>query len=568
MDPRVTAEICQQQGDSACEKRQYSEAIKHYIKTIGYLEPSYVITRFKDPQHAEHLVKYLEALNKHGLETKQHTTLRFNCYTKLRSDQKLKDEVEACIVAAREKREPSFDLETAVQVLVLAGSKVYKDHALALAQAHHLHSFYTKMLSETHDYALILDYLRDVETKIARDILQTYGNDMMIAFHQLADGTLECFLDFLVRACTEGLKARPDSDDQERLNPDDIARVFLTFPVDHYKVLESYVRFLETEGELDKVSKDVWNTIIELATTLLHEDDAKTWFEKGRGKFDSEQLLLFFRAEKARFGILLVYDFLGYYQEIFKISSNREIPDVCVRYGRRDPDLWRLGLDRLCRSRDPDNLVRLIAAITENDAMPVLAVISICLKAGPFATLGLIRQAVETTFRRQQETIAQLQAQYREVEAEVTKWEDLCQDLTYQHFIAKASKCAGCKQAIDLPAKHFFCGHSFHMACLGDDLTKCPVCKGTQEKTVQLKVESYRAGRKRLKKNIDPAEKYRFKLLDHLNAEDYQLQGAAEKEPDTFARLCECLAGDLLNPDEDKEKLLEAKKLHAEYTQH
>jgi len=42
----------------------YKEAIKKYIDTIGFTNPSYVIQRFLDVQQLENLTTYLEALSR------------------------------------------------------------------------------------------------------------------------------------------------------------------------------------------------------------------------------------------------------------------------------------------------------------------------------------------------------------------------------------------------------------------------------------------------------------------------------------------------------------------------
>ena len=56
--------------------------MKNYLKTLGHLEPSYVITRYLDAHKIDHLTEYLQALHKERLATEDHTTLLLNCYTK------------------------------------------------------------------------------------------------------------------------------------------------------------------------------------------------------------------------------------------------------------------------------------------------------------------------------------------------------------------------------------------------------------------------------------------------------------------------------------------------------
>ena len=54
-----------------------------HVKTIGTLEPSYVIQKFLDAQKIHNLTAYLQALHRKGLASEDHTTLLLNCYFSL-----------------------------------------------------------------------------------------------------------------------------------------------------------------------------------------------------------------------------------------------------------------------------------------------------------------------------------------------------------------------------------------------------------------------------------------------------------------------------------------------------
>lgn len=77
-------------------KGEFDRAISQYIKTIGRLEPSYVIRKFLDAQRIHNLTLYLQALHEKGLANPDHTTLLFNCYTKLKDEKKLDEFIKAC----------------------------------------------------------------------------------------------------------------------------------------------------------------------------------------------------------------------------------------------------------------------------------------------------------------------------------------------------------------------------------------------------------------------------------------------------------------------------------------
>lgn len=60
-------------------------------RTIGKLEPSYVIRKFLDAQRIHNLTAYLQTLHRQSLANADHTTLLLNCYTKLKDSSKLEE---------------------------------------------------------------------------------------------------------------------------------------------------------------------------------------------------------------------------------------------------------------------------------------------------------------------------------------------------------------------------------------------------------------------------------------------------------------------------------------------
>lgn len=59
-DPEGLADIFRQYGDHLYGKGDFLGAVEQYSKTIGYLEPSYVIRRFLDSRHINFLTDFLQ----------------------------------------------------------------------------------------------------------------------------------------------------------------------------------------------------------------------------------------------------------------------------------------------------------------------------------------------------------------------------------------------------------------------------------------------------------------------------------------------------------------------------
>lgn len=123
-----------------------------YIKTIGYIEPSYVIRKFLDAQRMPQLASYLEALHQQGLANSEHTTLLINCYTKLKEKEKLH------LFIYSDQAGIHFDIAMAVEVLRKASCY---EEALHLSKKHNLFTTYLKIeLEDRQNYHEALDYIK------------------------------------------------------------------------------------------------------------------------------------------------------------------------------------------------------------------------------------------------------------------------------------------------------------------------------------------------------------------------------------------------------------------------
>lgn len=140
-------------------KGDHNGAIEQYIKTIGKLEPSYVIRKFLDSQYIDNLTTYLQALHKHGHATEDHTTLLLNGYTKLNHTDKLKK-----FIMTKDK-DVDFDVEIVIKVCRL----VSPEDALMLAQKHNKHEWYLRIqIEDKCEYKKALEYMANLDFEEVR----------------------------------------------------------------------------------------------------------------------------------------------------------------------------------------------------------------------------------------------------------------------------------------------------------------------------------------------------------------------------------------------------------------
>jgi hypothetical protein len=155
------------------------------MKTIGYLEPSYIIRKFLDSQRIVNLTDYLQQLHKLKLANQDHTTLLLNCYTKLKDESRLNSFLL--------QQNVEFDIDTAIKVLRQSG---YCKQALELCEKHSKHEDYLKIqLEHLHDHTCALNYISKLDNTSAVFNLKKYGKLLMA---NIPDKTVE----FLKRLCS------------------------------------------------------------------------------------------------------------------------------------------------------------------------------------------------------------------------------------------------------------------------------------------------------------------------------------------------------------------------------
>ncbi|KAG0185380.1 hypothetical protein DFQ28_009464 [Apophysomyces sp. BC1034] len=169
-DDASIAEIFKKYGDHLYSKGDYDGAMEQYIRTIGQLEPSYIIRKFLDAQRIYNLTNYLQELHSKGLANADHTTLLLNCYTKLKDVSRLDHFIKT-------DTDLNFDLETAISVCRQAG---YYEHAVYLAEKFQEHDLYLDIVIEDmRNYDTAISYIRKLNYQEADNNLRKYSKTLL-----------------------------------------------------------------------------------------------------------------------------------------------------------------------------------------------------------------------------------------------------------------------------------------------------------------------------------------------------------------------------------------------------
>ncbi|XP_028167464.1 vacuolar protein sorting-associated protein 11 homolog [Ostrinia furnacalis] len=479
-DVEGLTEIYKQYGDHLYSKGDLKGAIDQYVKTIGWLETSYVIRKYLESRHLEPLVLYLEELHKKGYATEDHTTLLLTCYVKIdQHDQqgKLKE-----FINSKDKA-IDFDVDVAIKVV----RQVSVDDALSLAAVHKRHDWYLKMvLEDKKDYKRALDYMHDLEFDDADLYMRRHGH--LLIQHEPEESTK-----FLKSLCTDYRpRNKPLVDEStlqgrtrpaERALPDDYIHMFLSNS-------ERLIEFLEhmTAAQFE-CSKLVYNALIEhyihvwakseATEKLQYEAKVMKVLKDPEANYDKDQTLVICQMLNFKAGILYLYEESKLWRA--QVSLHMRSGDaegalaVCRRRGAVCPRLW---LDVLWWPPPAACLPELLRVIDSEKLLSPILVID-CLASTPTYTLGDVRKYLMNVLKNESDVISREQELAEKYRSESEKMKAQIQKIQNEPVTFQSSRCAACNRPLELPSVHFLCQHSFHQHCFqsySESEAECPAC--------------------------------------------------------------------------------------------
>uniref|UniRef100_H2ZAB8 Vacuolar protein sorting-associated protein 11 homolog n=1 Tax=Ciona savignyi TaxID=51511 RepID=H2ZAB8_CIOSA len=532
-------DIFKQYGDHLYSKGDFDGAIAQYIKTIGRLEPSYIIRKFLDAQQIRNLTFYLQAMHERGLANEDHTTLLLNCFTKLKDVDNLNKFI---------MTELHFDVETAIRVCRQAG---YYEHALQLAEKHHKHKWYLKIqLEDTHQHRKALAYIRQLPFNEAENSVKRYGkalvthvpeettdllkllctdvnsfNFYLIFFYSTSNlinnKYIYCsFQDIFPLIGISPITNHPDYQPSKPTNPQlstrsvsksngvDFIHIFVNSPDMLVKFLEHLIKVQ------DNAPETVYNTLLELylqklanpneikleslALNLLKEISVK--------RYDTDQALLLCQMNDFRPGILFLYQACKLYQQILRYHMDHEahglVVDTCRRYGGEDGALWQQALTYFAKQQGHHATNETIGSLTshphieKHNLLPPLLVVQL-LSKNSTVTLGVVRDYILRRIRQESDEIENCEKSIADYQVETQEMKNKIEQLKTGATIFQETRCSLCSFELELPTLHFLCQHAFHVHCFesyADNESECPVCLPKNQKILENLREQEQVG--------------------------------------------------------------------------
>ncbi|XP_058057321.1 vacuolar protein sorting-associated protein 11 homolog [Anopheles bellator] len=509
-DAEGLAGIFKQYGDHLYGKGDFGRAVEQYAKTIGYLEPSYVIQRFLDARHIHFLTDYLQTMHEQGQATADHTTLLLNCFTRLDRTAQLKEFLK------NDQKSNLFDVDVAIKVCRDAS---YVDEALQLAKAHQKHDAYLSILTEdTQQYEEALSYIETLANRDAKGILKKYGSLLM------ANCPTRTIL-LLKKLCTELVMGESSNEESgaaammvagdlladlnlldgdlytppetTRGNPEDFIHLF-TDPEQLIDFLEHLIRFVPSSSQC------VYSTLIEHYLYCWRvvpgvEEKLLDLLKYCSDRYDRNLALAQCRMNDFWPGVMHLYEEDKLYHLIVRHYLRHQEYDnllaCCRRLGQNDGSLWLLALNGLKKDgkAPPHVFTQVLQVISQKRLQAPLQVLD-CLAVENGPTFASVKEYFMQVFQKEQDTIRNEEELARTYSEESTSIKRHIKHLQEGNVEFQNTTCDACKQPLLMPALFFLCKHSYHQDCIrgySETERDCPVCNKNNMQLIEaLRVQS------------------------------------------------------------------------------
>uniref|UniRef100_A0A8B9R7R9 Vacuolar protein sorting-associated protein 11 homolog n=1 Tax=Astyanax mexicanus TaxID=7994 RepID=A0A8B9R7R9_ASTMX len=485
LDNDGLSEIFRQYGDHLYIKGDHDGAIQQYIRTIGKLEPSYVIRKFLDAQRIHNLTAYLQALHRQSLANADHTTLLLNCYTKLKDSSKLEEFIKVC-----SESEVHFDVEIAIKVLRQAG---YHSHAVFLAEKHSHHEWYLKIqLEDLKNYQEALRYIGRLPFEQAETNMKHYGKTLM---HHVPESTTV----LLKRLCTDYQHCESCVSMLFICcifaNSEEFIPIFANNPRELRAFLEHMIKVEPSSPQ------GVYDTLLELRLQdWAHEQEPEKALQEAalsllrRENTVFDKALVLCQMHNFKEGVLYLYEKGKLYQQIMHYHMQNEeyskVVEACKTYGDKEVCLWEQALGYFARKEEDCKayISEVLQHIDQNNLMPPLLVVQ-TLAHNSTATLSVIKDYLINKLQRESQQIEEDERKIRQYREETAHLRSEIQELRTSAKIFQKTKCSMCNSPLELPSVHFLCGHSFHQHCFesyAESEAECPTCTPENRKVKDM----------------------------------------------------------------------------------
>ncbi|KRX41848.1 Vacuolar protein sorting-associated protein 11 -like protein [Trichinella murrelli] len=492
-------------------KRDYSNALKQYMRTIGTLDTSYVIRKLLDAHRIENLAEYLEAVFHAKLGTVDHSNVLLSCYIKMNAIDKINS-----FIQNKETVAP-LDVEAAVKLFRKFG--LYRQAAFLTKRHGYPKRCLDLLVSDLKDFKQAINYISSLESDVIAEFFTRYSK---LLLENVPEETMALLGEILKRdGCSEKnwvqsvvlrLIAHPD-----RLEAFlEQSLMVITFHCSSFsssiftRLVDGYSAICEQANKVDvKLYNLLLYAYLRRYSSTMENDVAKEQISRKIDQLlknissDNQSLL-----EALRFcyqwayhpGILYLLERQKMYSHLLKhqmfLKDYDSVISACLKYGDRrsgDKTLWSFALQYF--SEDPtisEEYVKKLLTSSEltRDVHPMLAVQTLaksktltfaCVKVGscgvhlPACFVDFLSHWVD----KESKSIEMDEQDSLRLCNEIKRTEAIIDDIQKNPQIFQMSKCTACDIILETPTVHFLCKHSYHQHCFenyAESEAECPVC--------------------------------------------------------------------------------------------
>lgn len=459
-DEDEISDITKQYAEQLYKKGEFDASVAQFIKTIGYLEPSYVIRKFLDARRITNLTSYLKALLAKDLANEDHTTLLVNCYAKLKEDSQLNQLIESGL---------EFDVETVIKVLRNSG---FNQHAARLALKASKIDLYLSIELEDLDAAedALKFLIHSIEKEHRLWYLVHYGRQLMVKIpDETATLVKTTVSQFIENSSSFVFPSNSPFKLEDSLNiylkhPDHLLEflehITKTYPnvappLFYQTLLDLYLKRFSSLGEKETDPNGRGAIDVKLMSLL----------QSPEGKYDQEQALLQCHLYKFTPGLLYLYKQTAremLIQQFYVNDHNAQgVVDSATSSELVNNALWYFADNQ----GTPEQICTLLKKAQQDHSIPAIQVINI-LSKNHQNTLSGVRDFLIDWFKKEDEQIEKNLKDIVENEEETKKRKEEITQITNSPRVFQSSRCSICSDLLELPAVHFYCGHSYHKICI------------------------------------------------------------------------------------------------------
>lgn len=495
-DEEGLASIYKQYADHLYVKGDYTGAVEKYVKTIGYVEPSYVIMKFLDSRHIKYLADYLYALYKKNQATAQHKTLLMNCRTRLDLPQKLDEFLINEDEQQDDSNEVIFDINAAIRNQS-AVTMDFGDGDQDMKQEHNM-GVLLKKIQDTTEMTAMLSKLSEDDIYV---FFKKFG--LLLMQHAPEDTTR-----LLKKLCHEHESSYVIDNQFIDIHITCAPEQFIPlFDDGNWELLLEFLESCVANTSLD-FHETVYNTLVELnlkkwQNNMLNESQLLDILKLHRAKYNKEQVLIMCRMAQFWSGILYLYEEDQLYNlTIHYYVKNKDYDSIlscCKSLGQFQPQLWIQALNELHNDPDvPMNiLLQILNVITTEKLQSPLQILQ-CLAVEQGPNISHVKDYYTQSFLKETTSISQEEKDVENLQTDLKSLQDLMRNFQTNPIEFRNTICDACTQPLSLPAVYFLCQHSFHQDCVrtySENEKDCSICSAkNQQMTERLRTQQESQG--------------------------------------------------------------------------